>query len=144
MQLHTLAPGGVWLLAAAAALLVHTAPATVPLLVWNLVAACTGAPLLPRSALPTVPLRIFAGSRSRAVACPAQAGTMMQMVLTCTASAFLMTLGLVTLSECVHVEPSRGGASTRAWLRQLACTWPVSSDHHAHVRHLGLAAMQRV
>ena len=64
LQLPALARGAAWLLPAAAALLVHTAPATVPLLGWNLVAACTGMPLLRRLACPVITLRTPAGSWS--------------------------------------------------------------------------------
>ncbi|KAK9821717.1 hypothetical protein WJX81_002668 [Elliptochloris bilobata] len=42
MQLPALGHSAAWLLAAVSALLVHTAPVTVPLLSWNLAAACTG------------------------------------------------------------------------------------------------------
>lgn len=67
LQLPALARGAAWLLSAAAALLVHTAPATVPLLGWNLVAACTGMPLLSRLPCPATKLRAAAGSWSRTV-----------------------------------------------------------------------------
>ena len=80
LQLPALARGAAWLLPAAAALLVHTAPATVPLLGWNLVAACTGMPLLRRLACPVTTLCTSAGSLSR-LWCPCSAAALALVVL---------------------------------------------------------------